>query len=187
MPDLELTPAPPRPELLRRLRARLGNVDPGLRYVAENLLGAEARIDLLAIDARGNPVLLLVGEAGEDLALVGRALAQRAWVEARLGDWLQLAPDLGLAAGAAVRVVLLCPAFRPETLAAARALGAEAPELTTYRCLRNGAELGLLLEPVAAEPGPPGEPASVESSRFRSGLSDAQLGLTPEERAEFEP
>jgi hypothetical protein len=191
--DLELTPAPPRPELVQRLRARLGDIDPRLRFVAENLLGADAPIDVVAVDeSTGRVVLLLLGAAGEDLELVGRALAQRAWVEARLDDWLQLAPDLGIRPGSGARVVLVCPSFRAETVAAVRALGGDGLQLARYRCLRNGAELQLLLEPAdddaptrsapreAQVPEAPGPPP------FRSGLSDAQLALTPEEKAEFE-
>ncbi len=190
MADPELTPAPPRPELFAELRARLVSIDPRLRFFAEGVLGADARIDGVAVDdASGAAVLLLIGGPGEDLELVGRAVAQRAWVEARLEDWLKLAPELGLRPEAGVRVILACPGFRAETLAAARALGAERVQLARYQRSGNGDRVQLLLEPraeAAAAPAPSVEREVAEPPLFRSGLSDAQLALTAEEKAEFE-
>lgn len=190
MPDLERVPAPPRPELLRQLRTQLGDIQPGLRFVAERLLGADSPIDLLAVDPAGRAVLLLVGEPDGDLELLGRALAQRAWARARLADWAQLGPQLGLLPEAGAVAFLLCPHFRQETRLAAEALGADAPGLIRVRWLRRGESLELLLEtelapragaPEPTDPHPPG------TARFRSGLSDEDLALTPEERAEFHP
>jgi hypothetical protein len=115
-------------------------------------------------------------------------------VEPRIADWLQLAPDLGVRASAGIRLLLLAPRFRPETEAAALALAANAPELWGYRCLRNGSGISVLVEPptgallttrpTSAAPQdvqPAGRP-----SHFRTGLSEADLGLTPAERREFE-
>lgn len=187
MAELEPAPAPPRPELLRLLRAQLGSSHPQLRFVAEALLGVERPIDWVALESSGRCVLLLVGAEGEDLELLGRGLAQASWVEARLGDWRQLSPQLGLDPGAGVAVMLLCPSFGAETRAAAASLGPKAPELLPYRCVRVGSGVEVLLETgiggsvLPAPTGPLPEP-----SPFRSGLSDAQLALTPEERAEFE-
>jgi hypothetical protein len=188
VPEPTLAPVPSRPELRHRLRTRLPEILPGLRFAAEGLLGAEAPIDLVAVEPSGRAVLLLVGDAGEDLELVGRALAQRAWVEARLGDWLQLAPHLGIRPQAGARVVLLCPAFRPETLAAVRSLGPDGPSLVAYRCIRNGGEVAVLLEPLANSTAPRASDslATGGSAHFRSGLSEADLGLTAEECAEFD-
>jgi hypothetical protein len=119
---------------------------------------------------------------------VGRALAQRAWVGARLGDWLQLSPRLGLALDAPVRLLLVAPGFGPPSLAAARALGEAVVDLATYRCVRNGGAIEVLLERI------PGRAAGGEGasspvrplSSFRSGLGDADLSLTPEERSDLE-
>jgi hypothetical protein len=112
-----------------------------------------------------------------------------------------------------VRVVLLCPDFRPQTRLAARALGPRAIGLVRYRCVEDGAGVEALVEhlidddePVReAPPSPDGDgagppppdrvsaPASAASPQtapgseqpFRSGLTDADLGLDDDERAEF--
>lgn len=189
LPDLSLTSPPPRSELLRQLRLRLPEALPGLRLLAEGILGADARIDFLGVDPEGRATLVLVGEQQDALALLGRALAQRAWVTARLPDWLQLAPTLGILPGAEVRLVLMAPGFTPDTEAAARSLGADAPILAAYRCVRNGAGVETLLEPrssAASRPEPAGDPPPPTAAPFRTGLTDADLGLSADERSEFE-
>jgi hypothetical protein len=149
--------------------------------VAEGLLGADSPIDFVGIDAEGRAVIVLVGDAGGDLELVTRGLAQKAWVEPRLRDWLQLAPHLGVRPEAGVRLLLLCPGFRAESRAAVSALGPDAPELILYRCVRNGASVDALVEPLENAPTAPAAAAP-----FRTGLTDADLGISPEERREFE-
>lgn len=190
MPDLWPTAPPPRPELLRQIAGRLGALVPGSRLLAEQVLGAESRIDFVTLDPTGRVVLVLMGEEGEDLELVGRGLAQRAWVEARLGDWLQFAPDLGVRPEARVKVLLVCPSLRPETLAAAGQLDPETLELALYRCVRDRARVETLVEAVRPTPRelavPFEEPAPFPVPSFRTGLTDADLGLSPEERREFE-
>ncbi len=188
VPELAVVPAPDRRELVGRLAARLPELVPGLRVVAREILGAgDARIDLVAAEPSGRALLLLVGEAGDDLALVGPWLAQRAWLEARLDDWLQLAPELGLRPEAGVGGMLLCPDFAPETLAAVGALGDAGPALVGYRCVRNGGAVDPVLEVVLGDRSRPSGPrATPEPSPFRSGLSEAELGISPDERAEFE-
>jgi hypothetical protein len=82
----------------------------------------------------------------------------------------------------------MSPGFSAETRAAARSLGESAPRLIVYRCVRNGAGVETLLEPAAETsetPAPLPSPAP-ESAPFRTGLSDADLGLSPAERSEFE-
>ena len=190
MPELSLTAPPPRDELLPRLRQRLPEAVPGLRVVAEGVLGAEATIDFVGLDPDGRVTLVLVGGEGQDLELLARALAQRAWVTPRLRDWQQLAPELGVRSEAGVRVVLLCPEFRPACEAAARSLGAEAPVLVRYRCVRNGAGIEALVEPRGARALTAGAATgrrAEELPAFRTGLTDADLGLSPEERREFAP
>jgi hypothetical protein len=168
----------------------LGALVPGSRLLAERLLGAESRIDFVTLDPTGRVVLVLVGEEGDDLELVGRGLAQRAWVEARLRDWLQLAPDLGARPEACVKVLLVCPSLRPETLAAAGQLDPEILGLAVYRCVRNGASIETLVEPVTVTPpeaeAPVNEPEPLSVPSFRTGLTDSDLGLSSEERNELE-
>jgi hypothetical protein len=194
LPDLRLISPPPRADLLGQLRGRLGHAVPGLRLLAQGLTGADAPIDFVALEPSGRVVLILVGDAGHDLELVGRGLAQRAWVAARLGDWIQLAPNLGLRPDAEVRVLLLCPSFTAETRAAARAVGPDAMALAIYRCVENAAGFQVLVEHVGADEteaistaprrGPRAD--AIPAAPFRTGLTDADLGLTPEERREFE-
>ena len=130
-----------------------------------------------------------VGEEGDELELIARAVAQRAWVEPRVRDWIQLAPTLGVRPGAGVRTVLLCPSFRHETEAAAAALGDQSVSLARYRCLSNGGNLEILIEPitraVALRPTPP-RPDQSGRPAFRTGLNHEDLGLTAEEYVEFE-
>ncbi len=195
MPDLSFITPPPRPELLRELRHTLLDAQPELRIVAQGLLGAQTPIDFVGIEASGRLVLVLVADDDRDLELLARGLAQRAWVEPRVSDWLQLAPDLGVRPRAGIRLLLLAPRFRPETADAAQALASEARELWGYRRLRHGSGIAVLIEPPATAP-PPARPgnetrpptvqAAGRSGGFRTGLSEADLGLTPAERREFE-
>jgi hypothetical protein len=181
--ELRIASSPPRDERRRALRDALGAVIPGWRPLAENVLGADARIDWVGRDRDGRCVIALLGRAGDDLALVAEGLAQRAWVAARVADWRQLAPAAGLRADADVSVVLLAPHFRPAAVAAARAAG-PALQLTALRFVENGSGVAPLLERIGA-----GDPADGDGSGptgFRSGLSAADLDLTPEELAEFE-
>jgi hypothetical protein len=189
VPELAYVAPPPRPELRRLLRERLRDVAPRLHILAEGLLGAGSPIDFVGAEPGGRATLILVGGAGEDLELVARALAQREWVGARLRDWLQLAPGLDLRPEAGVALVLLCPSFRAESIAAARAMGPETARLATYRCLRNGTGVGVLVEwlhPIPEAATRAQAPAGRESAPFRTGLSDADLGLTAEELRDFE-
>jgi hypothetical protein len=181
--ELRIAKAPPRDERRGALRDALAAVVPGWRPLAENVLGADARIDWVGRDRDGRCVIALLGRAGDDLALVAEGLAQRAWVSARLADWAQLAPDAGLRPSADVAVVLLAPHFRPAAIAAAHAAG-PALQLAALRFVENGSGISPLLERVgAADPSDADGPGA---AGFRSGLSPADLDLTPEELAEFE-
>jgi hypothetical protein len=189
MTELRRALTPPRGELLDLLGGRLGEVVPGWQLLAKDLLGADLAIDLLGADSHGRAVLVQVGgAAGEDLELIGRALVQRAWVMPRVRDWLQLAPGLPLRPEAGVLAVLLCPAFRPEAVAATQALEPASLVLATYRVFRDGSRFEPLLEPVGvAAVEPPLQPVSPASAApFRTGLTDEDLDLTRDEHAEFE-
>lgn len=202
----------PRTELLDAIRHRSSGRQAPLRILAEDVLGAGSTIDLVAVDTSGRLVLLLVCEAGEDLELFTRGLAQRAWVAPRVRDWLQLAPALGVRADGPVRLSLLAPSFREETLAAAEALGPQIVELSTYRWIQNGSAAGVLIEPISPAqtggasrlaPHPAAEdpfeqtrepqsasgapaPAASSGSQFRTGLTEEDLNLTDQESREFE-
>jgi len=183
LPELQLAPAPSPDAQRHALRAALDAVVPGWQPLAEGILGADERIDWVGTDARGRGVVALLAADGDDLALVARGLAQREWVAARLGDWAQLAPGAGLRPDAGVVLVLVAASFRPAALAAVRALGDGDVVCATLRFVRNGSALSALLDPVRdSRPARPPPAAAV----FRTGLSDADLDLTPEERAEFE-
>jgi hypothetical protein len=160
-----------------------------LRLIAEGVLGADSSIDFVGVEPTGRVVLILVGEEGDDLELIGRAVAQRAWIEPRIRDWIQLAPDLGMRPGAGARAVLLCPSFRHETEVAAAALGDQAISLVRYRWLRNGSNVEILIEPIAraaTRGSTPPRPDRSGLPPFRTGLSHEDLGLTSEEYIAFE-
>jgi hypothetical protein len=189
MAEIGWARTPPRPELVRGVCKGLPGLGVSLRVLARDLLGAEARIDLVAADPDGRVTLVLVGSGDDDLALVALALAQRAWVEARLPDWIQLAPELGLRADGPVRVMLVAPSFSAPAAAAVRAAAPEDIDLVRYRCLHDGSGTSILLEAdrlgggrvsPGAVAGPP------PAARFRTGLSDSDLALSPSERRGLE-
>jgi hypothetical protein len=187
--DLALAEPPSRSQLIEGLRARLAEVVPTLRLIAEGVLGVDSSIDFVGVEPTGRVVLVFIGEDGDDLELIGRAIAQRAWVEPRIRDWVQLAPNLGLRPGAGARAVLLCPSFRYETEAAAAALGNQTLSLVRYRYLQNGGNLEILIEPITrdvARGSTAPRPESTGAPPFRTGLSHEDLGLTAEEYVEFE-
>jgi hypothetical protein len=210
LPDLRLLTPPPRDELLSGLRARLGDAAPGWRGLAEDILGASARIDFVGVQPGGRLTAVLVGSAGEDLALVARGLAQSEWLEARIPDWMQLSRDLAIRPDLAVQAVLLCTGFRPEAQAAAHALG-DRVRLATYRWVRSQTTAEPLIEillddtsldddelafepvqvPSPPQPSRGGDTAVARAPEpdpedFRTDLSDEDLGLSPEELSEFD-
>lgn len=174
-----------RATLRAQLRARLPALCGPLRILAEETLGAEAPIDLLGATPEGRLVVVLVGDAGRDLELVGLALAQRAWVERRRRDLAQLVP--GVRADLAVRVVLLTPELGPTARLALEGLGGE--ELVCARILYPAGSPGIELVLDLARPGPEASRAEPRSfpetprSSFRSRLTDADLGLGGDEPA----
>jgi hypothetical protein len=187
--DSTLAEPPRRPQLVEGLRTRLCEVIPALRLIAEGVLGADSSIDFVGVEPTGRVVLIFVGEEEDDLELIARAVAQRAWVEPRIRDWIQLAPNLGVRPGAGVRAVLFCPSFHRETAATAAALGDQAVSLVRYRCLLDGGKLEILIEPVAREAALESTPPRPDRSglpAFRTGLNHEDLGLTAEEYVEFE-
>lgn len=175
MSELRLVAPPSRAALRRALRGAISRLGRPLRALAEDVCGLDGAIDLVAAEPSGRVVLVLVGEAGEDLELVGHALAQRAWLAPRLGDWLQLAPDLGIRAHETPSLLLVAPDFGDRARAAAAAVDAEGIGLARYRCVADdsGGPARVLLETVA--PGAGGAGARARRAVFRTGLTDDLL------------
>jgi hypothetical protein len=155
------------------LRAALLRLDPPLEAVAEDVLGAVSRIELVARDPDGGVTLVLTAGAGSDLARLAEGLAQCAWLAPRLADWNQLAPHLGLASERGVRLLLACPHFDERTRLAAESLGSERVRLVEL-LPRGDLDLELRL-PGEAGPRLPGDgaaPAPHPATGFRTGLRD---------------
>jgi len=171
----------------RALRHALGSEWQRVRVIAEDVLGAESRIDWVAVGPDGETLLALLGEPRRDLELVARGLAQRAWVEAHLPDWLKLAPELGVRPELGVALLLLCPAFGPEALAAARALGPGRVALATCHFAADDAGLRAFLSPIEiGAPSAPEPAIAPAQAEFRTGLTDEDLGLSADEHTSFE-
>ena len=190
MSELRPAAAPPRNALLRTLADHLGGIVPGWRPIATGILGESGRIDLVGITDAGHALVVAVGDDEQDLLLVARALAHQAWLAPRLRDWCQLAPNLGLAPDAHVEALVLCPEPGPEARSAAATLAPLGLRLGRYRFVANGAASEVLLDLVdlssRADPAPAAPTTAPQTAPFRTGLSDADLGLSDEERSEFE-
>jgi len=155
------------------LRGALLRLTPPLESVAEDVLCAISRVDLVARDPEGAVWIVLLTGEGADLARLAEGIAQCAWLSPRLRDWEQLAPHLQLDT-AGVRLLLACPRFDERTRLAATALGSERVRLV--ETLPRG-DLDLDLRPalapaetvpIAAAPTPRSQP----TPGFRSGLRD---------------
>ena len=180
-----------RSTLRARLRAALIDFEPGLEVVAEGLPALDRPIDLLATDAAGRivAVLLASGDAADDDALLfTRGLAVRAWLEDQQPGWLQLVPTLEATSTASVRCLLLAPRFRTVTRAAAESLEPGLLDLVLYRPFEHGGDTWLLLEhQTARDRRPPratpaeSHPAAVAASPLpglRTGLGVSDFGPT---------
>lgn len=189
MPNFRFAPPPPRRELVEAVRRRITDLGSALRVVAQDVLAAEDRIDLVAVDSEGRAVVVLVAQGGDELSLLALGLAHRAWLGSRLRDWAQLAPTLELRPDATPRLLLVAPGFDARLLTAARAIDPEGIDLAVHRTVVNGTASEVLVESLRRGglelPGP-GRTASKPASAFRSGLSDADLGLGPAELRELE-
>jgi hypothetical protein len=173
----EPPPCPERTTLRFRLREALARLDERLEVVAEDVLGLDSRIDLVARDARGGLVAVLVAEPGGDLERLADALAQSAWLEPRIADWLKFAPGLGLRPERGVRLILAAADFDPRTLAATGRLGEAAPSLLRLPGARSDGGRALA-RPEAPSPttGAAGAaPTGPVASVFRTGLDPQDL------------
>lgn len=162
-----------RPELLRLVGRHLGHLEEPLEVIAEQLLGLDARIDFVARDRSGQVVLVFLAESGADLATLANALAQCAWTEPRVADWLKLAPGLELRPESGVRALLLASELDPRTLAAARSLERPEVALGVCRCIHRGPELEVQID--LLESPAPTRPVTPIASRFRTGLRAEEL------------
>jgi hypothetical protein len=164
-----------RRALRRSLAPQLARLGTSLELVVEDALGEEdASIDWVAAAPDGRAWVVLVEPATGGASLLEQALAQRAWVRARIPDWSQLAPRLGLRTDLVPRALLIARDFERTTRIAARELG-EAGVLARW----TGDERAAALESLAVPP-PPRERAPLGAGRalssvFRSGLTDADL------------
>jgi hypothetical protein len=217
MAEIEWDTLPERPSLRRAIRHQLHRIDPSLRVVAEAFLAAESPIDLLAVGGEGELVSVRIGYAGEDAALLTRALSDLAWLRPRVADLSGLAPELGIEATADARALLVCPDFGAETLGAIGGLpvgvriepigyrsyrhhGQQSVVLEireSRRCGRSPGTLGAEADSNPRDRGGRFDPAPLESESlaaagpsttgFRTGLSDADLQLEVEERKVLDP
>jgi len=156
------------------LRGALLRLTPPLEAIAEDVLGLVSRIDLVTRDPDGAVTAVLVADAGADLARLGEGIAQRVWLEPRLGDWNQLAPHLGLAPERGVRLLLVATRFDERTRAAADALGPDRVRLAK-RLPRGDLDVDLHLLEVAVAVATPlqAQLATLRTDTgFRSGLRD---------------
>jgi hypothetical protein len=167
-----LTERRPQRERLA-LRGALLRLTPPLETIAEDVLGVVSRIDLVTRDPDGAVTVVLVAQAGGDLARLGEGIAQRSWLAPRLADWNQLAPHLALAAERGARLLLLAPRFDDRTRAAVEALGRDGVRLAEL--IPRGdldVELRVLDFDPPFEPTQPIAPSPRRESGFRSGLRD---------------
>jgi hypothetical protein len=155
------------------LRGALLRLTPPLETVAQDVLCAVSRVELVAHDPEGVVSIVLLSAEGADLTRLAEGIAQCAWLSPRLPDWEQLAPHLRLDTSG-VRLLLACPRFDERTRLAAAALGSERVRLVETQ---PRGDLDLDLRPVEAPAGTlplavAPRPRSQPATGFRSGLRD---------------
>jgi hypothetical protein len=97
-----------REDLRGITRRHLERIERGLRIVQDDLLLDDGcRVDALACDARGTPVLLFLSIADEDRDLPGRVLDAAAWMEANPRLLAQALPLRGIDYGKSPRVLVV--------------------------------------------------------------------------------
>jgi hypothetical protein len=176
-----------RAEVRRRLRTRLAELDEPLRILAEEIRGEEeAVIDWVAALPNGRVVVGLLRLEEGDACFLTEGLVQRAWVAARLRDWEKLAPGLDIRSELRPVLLLVAPGFSRKLRLAAPEADAQTLKLISYRWEEIGTEHEPRLQAVNLPERPALSPPSgpqADRSAFRTGLSDEDLELTPEERA----
>jgi hypothetical protein len=164
-----------RAVLRRGFAAGVRQLGLALELVAEDVLADEDEpIDWIAAAPDGRAWVVLLATGAAPAGLLERALVQRAWVEARVPDWRQLAPTIALRTGLAPGVLLVARDYERVLRVAAREVAADGVLLARWS--GDAAEPALAL--VDAPPRPrerPTLPAPRLVSVFRTGLTDADL------------
>ena len=201
MAELEWEGRPERPSLRRAIRHQLRRFDPTIRVIAESFLAEASPIDLLAVGGEGEIISIRIGRDDEDARLLTQSLADLSWLRPRLGDFLKLAPGLGIEPSAEPRAMIFSTHFANETRAAVENFPSRSIELLTYHCFRQQGQLAVLFESgspsqtqsaaqdagglqMYGRPGPArGLPlaGAPSPSNFRTGLCDADLTSDLEE------
>ena len=119
---------------------------------------------------------MFLADRGSDLRALADCLAQCSWVEPRVGDWLKLAPQLGLRPELGVRVLLLASHLDPRTIAAARSVQGPVIDLGLCRPIPNGAGIEIWVDLLDTPPPAPIPVARPAASRFRTGLHPEDFG-----------
>lgn len=146
MAEFEWEGRPERPSLRRAIRHQLRRFDPTIRVVAEAFLAEVSPIDLLAVGGEGEIISIRIGPDGDDPTLLTQSLADLTWLRPRLGDFLKLAPGLGIEPSAEPRAMLFSTNFGSETRAAVENFPSRSIELLTYQCFRQQGQLAVLFE-----------------------------------------
>ncbi|RIL06754.1 MAG: hypothetical protein DCC71_05640 [Proteobacteria bacterium] len=168
-----------RAALRRALAPRLGRLGTPLELIAEDVVGEEdATIDWIAASSDGAAWVVLVEPLAAEHELLVRALAQRAWVAARVADWCKLAPSLSLRSEIEPRLLLVAREFDRMLRIAAREASADPIRLARWSGDAEQPDLELL-EPLprVRRPAPALPPAAPRAlaSVFRTGLTEADL------------
>ncbi len=164
----------PRALLRRGFATSLRRLGLALELLAEDVVGdGDAPIDWIASSPEGRAWLVLIEPETAGPALLGTGLVQRAWVEARIPDWRQLAPGLPLRDGLVPGLLLVAREHPREARIAAREAG------DAIRCVRwdgdpQAPDLFLLEAPPRSRHRA-AKPAAPLRSIFRTGLTDADL------------
>jgi hypothetical protein len=173
-------------ELVQLVRNNCTMIDKGVEILG-GPLGTEdlPRIDLVAKEKNGRPLLILAGVRPDENALLNAA-AQIDWFVRNRSLLRQLFQDLSIDNSAPPRAALIYPEFPLIMKRFVRAALPQPPLLYQYRCLQVHEERFLYLERFDPDSGE--ERLSVRQEnlpRFRSGISGEEVEITSEEREAF--
>lgn len=161
---------------LALVKGALAGLAEPLEPFLSDALGVETHMDLVARCPAGGAVVVLLADPGTELERLGEAVAQAAWLGARIADWSRLAPSLRLDPQRGVRALLIAREFDDRTRLAASALGVERVQLARLEASREPARLRLLGGP-SRRRALPSDRGPVLRSVFRTGLREEDLAL----------